>query len=89
VTATILTFPIHAASRLLSTVSLLRLDGTLFTSKDFLPGDPGAAWAWICKTVAAELECAESEVHAGDDAVCVEGLPVYIVEIVRPTRFMC
>lgn len=81
----VLNFP--PAARMLSTVTLTRLDGTPLCSKSFLPGVPGAAWAWIASVVAAELGCAEEEVAAGDDTVTVDGLPCYMVEIIRPACF--
>lgn len=90
-TATLLTFPVQRSQLLFSHVNLLHLDGRLFATAGFLPGDPGAAWAWIQETVATELECAEEAVASGEsddgDTVCVDGLPVYMVEIVRPARY--
>jgi hypothetical protein len=72
-------------------VNLLHLDGRLFATAGFLPGDPGAAWAWIQETVACEEGCSEDDVRSGEseegDTVCVDGLPVYMVEIVRPRRW--
>lgn len=81
----VLNFP--PSQRMLSHVTLTRLDGTPFASQGFLPGAPGAAWAWVVEVVAAELECAEEEVAAGDDTVTVDGLPCYMVEIIRPACF--
>ncbi len=87
----LLSFPVEASARLISTVKLLHLDGRPFASGGFLPGNPGDAWAWIAETVATELGCLESEVEAGEseegDVVCVEGMPCYMVEIVRPAAF--
>jgi hypothetical protein len=85
---TLLPFPSAASVRLQSTVNLLHLDGRLFASAGFLPGDPGAAWGWIVETVAHEHGCHEDDVHTGEsndgDTVTVDGVPVYMVEIVRP-----
>lgn len=94
--AQILTFPMLPAAsvRLTSTVNILHLDGRLFATAGFLPGNPGDAWAWIQETVAHELGCTEDDVHAdeseeGGDVVTVEGIPVYMVEIVRPVSIRC
>jgi hypothetical protein len=84
-TATLLAFPPQPG--ILSTVNLLRLDGTPFRSQSFLPSHPEAAWSWIVEVVAAELDCALEEVGATDDAVTVDGLPCYMVEIIRPACF--
>lgn len=85
----ILAFPAAASARLLSHVNLHALDGRLFASAGFLPGDPGAAWAWIVETVTAECECTEAQVNVGeDDTVTIDGLPVYTVEIIRPRCFL-
>ena len=69
-------------------VTLLRLDGTLFASAGFLPGDASAPWDWIRETVAHELSVSEDSVHcmeAGEDDegdyITVDGLPVYRVGI--------
>lgn len=88
-TATLLAFPAERAYRLQSTVSLLHLNGRLFASASFLPGDPGAAWDWIVETVAAALGCDEADVHCADDCdlVTAGGIPAYMVEIVRPVHF--
>lgn len=87
--AQILPFP--PQPRMLSHVTLLHLDGREFATAGFLPGDPGAAWAWIQETVAHELECHEDDVASGEsedgDTVCVDGIPVYMVEIKRGARF--
>jgi hypothetical protein len=87
-TAQLVQFPPAASHRLISTVTLLHLDGRLFCTAGFLPGDPGAPWAWIQETVSAELECSEDDVHSGEseegpDTVTVDGIPVYMVEIKR------
>lgn len=88
-TATLIAFP--PQPQMLSHVHLLHLDGRPWASAGFLPGDPGAAWAWIAETVAAELECSEEDVHAGEseegDTVTVDGIPVYMVEIKRARAF--
>lgn len=89
---TILAFPPARSERLVSTVTLLHLDGkTTFATAGFLPGNPGDAWNWIVETVAGELECAEEDVHAGEsdegDTVTVDGIPVYMVEIKRARAF--
>lgn len=73
---------------LLSQVTLTRLDGTPFASQGFLPGAPGAAWAWVVATVAAELDCDPAALGATDDTVTVDGLPCYVVEIIRPACFL-
>lgn len=94
---TVLSFP-AAKMPTHRTVRLLRLDGTEFASAGFpVTGrpDPGAPWAWIQETVAHELGVAEDSVgclepdndeDAGGDYVTVDGLPVYRVEIVRPSH---
>lgn len=90
-TATLIPFPPARSTRLMSHVNLLHLDGRLFATAGFLPGDPGAAWAWIRSIVAAELECSEDDIRCGEsddgDTVCVEGVPVYLVEIARALPF--
>ncbi len=88
-TATVLLFPPAASARLQSTVSLFHLDGRLFASAGFLPGDPGTAWGWIVETVAAALDCDEADVHCADDCdlVTAGGIPAYMVEILRPSIF--
>lgn len=87
----VITFPPSASLRLVSTVNLLHLDGRLFATAGFLPGNPGDAWAWIVETVAHELSVSEDDVHAGEseegDTVTVEGIPMYMVEIIRSPRF--
>lgn len=80
-TATVLSFP-TGYPLTLRHVTLLRLDAgeTLMATAGFLPGDPGAPWAWICEVVAAECECHEDEVHVleGDegDLITADGFPV-------------
>lgn len=63
------------------TIRLLHLDGRPWASAGFAGGDPGAAWGWVCETVAAEcgvdedaVGCAESE---DGDLITVEGVAVY------------
>jgi hypothetical protein len=86
----VLPFPPAASARLLSTVTLLHLDGRELATSAFLPGNPGDAWSWIVETVAREMGCLEEEVHARDtDVVTVEGIPAYRVEILRPPCFQC
>lgn len=92
--ATLLEFPPAARSRLLSRVALLHLDRRPFASTSFLPGaGPGAAWNWIVETVARELEADPESVHcdegeSGCDVITVDGLPVYQVEITRPSALL-
>jgi hypothetical protein len=69
--------------RTLRTVTLLTLTGTLFATAGFLPGDPGAPWAWMQETVAHEWGVEEDAVGAleGEDGdlITVDGMPVYRV----------
>lgn len=91
-TATLLQFPTHRLPPRPRTVSLLRLDGTPWASAGFLPGDPGAPWAWIQECVAAECGCNEDDVHAIEggeesgfaDLITADGIPVYRAVIGRP-----
>lgn len=87
-TATILPFPPRPAQPAfprthsnMRHVTLLRLSGELMATAGFLPGDPGAPWAWICEVVAAEYECHEEDVHVLEcmeegDLITAEGIPV-------------
>lgn len=87
-TATILPFPPRPAqpnfprtSSHMRHVTLLRLSGELMATAGFLPGDPGAPWAWIQETVALEVGCLEEEVHVLEcmeegDLITAEGIPV-------------
>ena len=64
-------------------VSLLHLDGRLWATAGFMPGDPGAPWAWIQETIAAECECNEDDVTVLEtddgDLVTADGIPVATV----------
>jgi hypothetical protein len=70
-------------------VTLLHLDGRQFATAGFLPGLASDPWAWICETVATELDVSEEAVgclepdesDGGGDFVTVDGLPVYRVAI--------
>lgn len=84
-TATILPFPAPAPQRQMRHITLVRLNPaeTIMATAGFLPGDPGAPWAWICEVVAAECECNEEDVHVledetGDvgDLITADGIPV-------------
>jgi hypothetical protein len=70
-------------SRTLRTVTLLTLDGRPAFHAGFLPGDPGAPWAWMQETVAHEWGVEEDAVGAVEsdegDFVTVDGMPVYRV----------
>jgi len=46
--------PLQLPSRIMRQKQILTLDGRLFASAGFLPGDPGAVWEWIRDTVARE-----------------------------------
>lgn len=73
------------------TVTLLTLQGAPFATAGFLPGDPGAPWAWICECVAREWGVEEDAVgtlephedEGGGDFITVDGLPAYRVQIGR------
>jgi hypothetical protein len=64
-------------------VTLLTLAGAHFASAGFLPGDPGALWAWMQETVAHEWGVEEDAVGALEsdegDLITVDGMPVYRV----------
>lgn len=90
-TATILPFPPQPARpapsypRTRGTmrhVTLLRLTSdAIFATAGFLPGDPGAPWAWIQETVAAEVGCSEEDVHVLEteedgDVITADGIPI-------------
>lgn len=80
-TATLLTFPKPLHLPRPRTVTLLTLSGAPFCSAGFLPGDPGAPWAWIQSCVSEEWGCSEEQVGAsegndGEDFVTVDGVPV-------------
>lgn len=82
-TATILSFPIQ-----LTPVSLTHLDGRPWATARFIPGDAGAPWAWVARSVAIECECNEEDVGCaegpdGEDWVTVAGIPVYVCQIGR------
>lgn len=66
-------------------VTLVTLAGAPWATAGFLPGDPGAPWAWICELVAREFECREEDVHAMEtddgDVVTAEGIPVCMVRL--------
>jgi hypothetical protein len=93
-----MTATLHTLRPTHRTVRLVRLDGTEFARAGFPvsgPPDPGAPWAWIVETVAAELGVPESQVgclepdndeDGGGDYVTVDGLPVYRVDILRPSH---
>lgn len=82
-TATILPFP--RTKPQMRHVTLVRLNSleTIMATAGFLPGDPGAPWAWICSVIAEECECNEEDVHVledetGDvgDLITADGVPV-------------
>lgn len=89
-TATILPFPPQPARAArtwprtrseMRHVTLLALDADrIWATAGFLPGDPGAPWAWIQETVAHEVGCSEEDVHVleGDegDVITADGMPV-------------
>jgi hypothetical protein len=67
-------------------VHLVTLTGTPWASAGFLPGDPGAPWAWIQECVALEWGVGEEQVGAlegeeGEDFVTVDGLVVLRVAL--------
>lgn len=88
-TATILPFPTFPRPLVLPkprTVTLLALSSdAVWATAGFLPGDPGAPWAWICEVVAREVGCSEEEVGTAEgddgDVVTAEGIPICRVEI--------
>jgi hypothetical protein len=70
-------------------VTLLTLEGAPFASAGFLPGDPGAPWAWIQSLVASEWGVEEDAVgtlesEEDGDLITVDGLPMYRVALPAP-----
>lgn len=55
-TTNLLAFPAAMSYRLMSHVNLLYLDGRLFASAGFAPGQLSRTWSWIVETVAAECD---------------------------------
>jgi hypothetical protein len=64
------------------------LEGAPFASAGFLPGDPGAPWAWIQSVVAEQWGVEEDAVGTLEseegDFVTVDGLPMYRVALPAP-----
>jgi hypothetical protein len=94
--AQIIPFPSPAAKRapVVRWTRLLHLDGREWCSTGFFDGGPGAAWAWIVETVAAELSCSEESVGCMEcseddevrgDFVTVDGLPCYRISHTAPS----
>ena len=80
-TATVHILPTRLAATTMRHVTLLRLDGRTWATAGFLPGDPGAPWAWIQETIAHECECNEDDVTVLEteddgDLITADGIPV-------------